>query len=70
MAETYKLELYASGPYVGCSSTEECDLIEYGYTDEEWDDLSERERENLLDEWSEENFWNNGYEFNGRVIRG
>lgn len=69
MAETYKLELYASGPYVGCESTELVDLSDYGYTDEEWDALPEGKRENLLNEWGEEFFWNEGYEYNAKVER-
>jgi hypothetical protein len=70
MSETYKLELYASGPYVGCESTELVDLKDYGYTDEEWDELPEREREKLLNEFGEEYFWNEGYEYNAEVKRG
>jgi len=67
MAETYKLELYASGPYVGCESTELVDLSDYGYTDEEWDLLPERDQEKLLEEWGQEYFWNAGYEYNAKV---
>jgi hypothetical protein len=67
VAETYKLELYASGPYVGCNSTELVDLSDYGYSDEEWDELTEGEREDLLNEWGEEYFWNEGYEYNASV---
>ena len=70
MAETYKLELYASGPYVGCQSTELVDLHDYGYTDEEWDELEPWERRDLLDEWGQDYFWNEGYEFNAEVHRG
>ena len=67
MSETYKLELFASGPYVGCESTELVDLSEYGYTDEEWDEMPERRRDELLIEWGEEFFWNEGYECNAKV---
>jgi len=70
MAETYKVELFATGPYVGCSSTELVDLSDYGYTDEEWDGLSDREKGDLLDEWGEQYFWNEGYEYNAEVQRG
>ena len=70
MAETYKLELFASGPYVGCESTELVDLSDYGYTDEEWDELTKAERHNLLDEWGQNYFWNEGYEYNAEVKRG
>jgi uncharacterized protein YwgA len=69
MAETYKLELYASGPYVGCESTEVVDLSDYGYSDEDWDAEPERRQEELLSEWGEEFFWNEGYEYNAKVER-
>lgn len=67
MAETYRLELHASGPYVGCESTEVVDLHDYGYSDEEWDGLPEGKKDRLLDEWGEEYFWNEGYEYNAKV---
>jgi len=67
MAETYKLELHASGPYVGCESTEVVDLSGYGYTDEDWDSFTDLERNDLLREWGEDYFWNEGYEFNAEV---
>jgi len=70
MAETYKLELHASGPYVGCKSKELVDLIDYGFTDEDWDLLPERDKSKLLEEWGQEYFWNEGYEFNAEVKRG
>lgn len=67
MSETYRLELFASGPYVGCESTEMVDLSDYGYTDEQWDALTEQKREDLLEEWGQDFFWNEGYEFNAKV---
>jgi len=70
MAETYKVELFATGPYVGSSSTELVDLSDYDYTDEEWDGLSDQEKGDLLDEWGEQYFWNEGYEYNAEVQRG
>lgn len=69
MAETYKLELWASGPFVGCESTKLVDLHDHGFTDEDWDLLPERDKEDLLDEWGEEFFWNEGYEYNAEVKR-
>lgn len=70
MAETYRLTLRASGPYFGCESSEELNLAEYGYTDEGWDALTDRERNSLLEEWGEEFFWNEGYEYNAEVTSG
>lgn len=67
MAETYRLKLFAGGPFVGCETTERVDLKDYGFTDEEWDALSERDKDRLLNEWSEEFFWNEGYEYNAKV---
>lgn len=69
MAETYKLELFASGPFVGCQTTELVDLSDYGFSDEEWDELPEREREECLNEWGEQFFWNEGYEYSAKVER-
>jgi hypothetical protein len=70
MSETYKLELYASGPFAGCESTELIDLAEYGYTDEGWDSIPKGEQGNLLEAWAEENFWSQGYEYNAEIRRG
>ena len=70
MAKTYKLELFASGPYSGCDSTDIIDLHEYGYTDEEWDGLTARERESFLYEWGKDYFWSEGFEFSAEVKRG
>jgi hypothetical protein len=69
MAETYKLELYASGPFVGCESNEVVNLSDYGYTDEDWDEIDHNERERLLEEWGSDFFWNEGYEYNAQVVK-
>lgn len=70
MAETYELELHASGPYVGCESTEVVKLSDYGYSDEDWDSLNRGEQDGLLSEWGEESFWSRGYEYSAEVKRG
>lgn len=70
MAETYRVELFASGPYVGCKSTELVDLSDYGFSDEDWDALPEAAKDAFLNEWGEEFFWNEGYEYNAKVERG
>jgi hypothetical protein len=67
MAETYEVELYASGPYVGWESTELVDLSDYGYTDEDWESLHEWEQGELLEEWGQDFFWSQGYEYNAEV---
>lgn len=69
MAETYKLELHANGPWVGCESTDVVPLSDYGCTDEEWDALTSDEQYQLLDEWGQEYFWNEGYEYSSEVIK-
>lgn len=70
MAETYKLELYARGLYVGSELIELISLSEYNYSDEEWDALPEDEKLALLDEWGEEFFWSQGFEYGAEVKRG
>lgn len=67
MAETYKVTLRHSGPWLGCEGEETYDLAEFGYTDEEWDALNERHRESLIEEFAEQEFWNAGYEYSGEV---
>lgn len=70
MAETYTLTLRNSAPWAGCENEEEYQLSDFGYSDEDWDDLSRGEQEDLLEEWSKEEFWNAGYEYSGEVQRG
>lgn len=70
MAKTYRVTLRHSGPWAGCESEDTYNLSDWGYTDEEWDELAEWAREDLLNEWAEENFWNEGYEYNAEVKRG
>lgn len=67
---TYVVKLTTNGPWVGCESEDEFPLGEYGYSDEEWDALADSQREDLLDKWAEDNFWNTGYEYNGEVTSG
>ncbi len=64
---TYTLTLYAAGPYVGCDSEDEVPLEEYGYSDQEWDRLTDAQKDVLLNEWGEEYFWNAGFEYNAKV---
>lgn len=70
MAETYTIILSASGPFVGCQSEEEYLLSEYGYTDEDWDALPELAQQALIDGWSQDFLWSEGYEYGGEVNRG
>lgn len=69
MAETYTVVLSTTGPWVGCESEDEYPLSEFGFTDEDWDELSENEQRRLLNEWAEDNFWNRGYEYHGGVSK-
>lgn len=69
MSETYKVTLYTNTPYVGTDNQDTYDISEFGYTDEEWDALTERERENLVDEWAENEFWNQGFGYHGEVSK-
>lgn len=67
---TYMVKLTTNGPWVGCESEEEFSLEDFGYSDEEWDALTDSQREDLLDEWARDNFWSMGYEYNGEVTSG
>lgn len=66
---SYTITLRHSGPWVGCEGEETYELSEFGYSNEEWDALSEAERENFIYEVSEREFWNAGYEHSGEVNR-
>lgn len=68
MAETYKLVLSHSTPWAGCDGEDEFELSLFGYSDEEWDELDQKEKSLLLDGRAEENFWNAGYEYHAEVI--
>lgn len=67
---TYTLILGCESPYAGGDTDDTLSLGDYGYSDQEWDELTERQQERYLDEWSEGNFWNNGYGYHGKVERG
>lgn len=64
---TYTLVLSTETPYVGTGTKDEVALGDYGYSDQEWDALTERQRNACLDEWAEDNFWNEGYGYSGEV---
>ena len=49
-----KLTLYYSSRWVGCEAKETIPLSEYGISDEEWDAMSEKEKEKLLEQWAQE----------------
>lgn len=59
MAETYELELGVSTNKVGSDSKETVPLINYGYSDEEWDALTSQDQSKLVGEWVEEFVWEN-----------
>lgn len=69
MSETYRVTLHINTPYIGSDSEETYDLAEFGYTDEEWDALSEGERANRLEEWAENEFWNQSFGYYGEVSK-
>jgi hypothetical protein len=52
---TYDVTFYVATRYVNSEVKESFSLYdEYGYTDQEWDEMSQRERDNLFDEWLNE----------------
>lgn len=56
---TYRVKLGVSTKYIGSEDEDEMPLEEYGYSDQEWDELSDREKDKLITEWIEEYVWNN-----------
>ncbi len=49
---TYTVTFYVATYYVNSEVKESFSLYDdYGYTDQEWDEMPERERDNLFDEW-------------------
>ncbi len=67
MAETYKVKLFATSPFIGTDVRETVDLEVYGYTNEQWDALTDVERYSILDEWAMDFAVNNGFEFSADV---
>lgn len=51
---TYTLTLGMETQYVVGDEEDTVPLIDYGYTDEEWDGLDENTKDNLIDEWAAE----------------
>ena len=56
---TYRVKFGVATRYIGSDVTAEDSLEEYGYSDQDWDELSEREKNSLLMEWEQEFVWNN-----------
>jgi hypothetical protein len=65
---TYKVRLIASFGYLVLARHEdEVPLEEFGYSDQEWDELTTIEQEDLLNEWSEQ-FANERVEYWGEIV--
>ena len=43
-----------SGPNIHSARTEVVDTEDYGYTDEEWLELSEEQKQEIVEEWANE----------------
>lgn len=56
---TYLIKFGVATHFINSDVEEEDTLENYGYSDQEWDELSEREQEQLISEWTEEFVWNN-----------
>lgn len=67
---TYQVELTTNTMWVGAETRDVTPLEAYGISDQEWDGYPKEQQDDLLEGWAEENFWNQGYEYNGRVERG
>ena len=70
MAKTYTITLRHSSPWAGAEGEETYELSDFGYSDGRWDALTESEQDRIVEELAEEEFWNAGYEFSGKVNRG
>lgn len=67
MAETYTITLGYESNVVNAGGEDTAPLIEYGLTDEDWDEMTEKEQTKFLDECASDNFWNQGFDFWGKV---
>lgn len=59
MAETYTIEIAVSTNKVGSETKDVTPLAEYGYSDEEWDELTAQDQDDLISGWVEEFAWQN-----------
>lgn len=70
MAEnTYTLTLGTNTPFVNTDEEDTVPLVDFGYTDEEWDDLTEEAKDRLIDQWSAE-YLHERYSGWGKVNKG
>jgi hypothetical protein len=52
---TYEVTFYVATRYINSEVKESFSLYDdYGYTDQEWDEMPERARDRLFDEWLNE----------------
>ena len=56
------LRLHAIGPWAGCNNIDDVDLPE------DWETMSNKERDEYIETEAERNFWNQGFEWYGEVI--
>lgn len=53
---TYTVTFYVATRYINSEVKETFDLEEYGYSDQEWDALTQLEQDRKFDEWLNEWF--------------
>ncbi len=51
---TYQITFHVATKYINSDASETFDLEEYGYSDQEWDALTQYEQDRELDEWLNE----------------
>ncbi len=56
---TYTIKFGVATRYISSEVTEEQSLEDYGYSDQEWDELEQYEQDRLVDEWTTEFVWEN-----------
>ena len=56
---TYTIKFGVATKYISSEVVEEQSLEDYGYSDQEWDELDQYEKDRMVDEWTTEYVWEN-----------
>jgi hypothetical protein len=56
---TYTLKFGVSTKYIGSDVTDTQKLEDYGYSDQDWDELGPETQDRLVDAWTTEYVWEN-----------
>lgn len=56
---TYTIKFGVATKYISSEVVEEQPLEDYGYSDQEWDELDQYDKDRMVDEWTTEYVWEN-----------